>query len=70
MQVMSHNKMNGVGQYNLLQCVTRKHVGVCVCLYTVGVSVEKRDVRERVFTFCPQLLPYGTDLFQYNETGI
>lgn len=62
--------MNSVGQYNLLQCFTRKHVGVYVCLYTVGVSVEKRDVRERVFTFCPPLLPYGTDLFPYNETGI
>lgn len=33
MQVMSHNKMNGVGQYNLLQCVTRKHVGVCLSLH-------------------------------------
>lgn len=44
-------------------------VCVCVCFYTVGVSVEKRDVRERVFTFCPPLLPYGTELLPYDETG-
>lgn len=39
----------------------RKHVGVYVSLHTVGVSVEKKDVRERVFTFCPVLLSHGTD---------
>lgn len=37
-----------------------KHVSMYFSLYTVGVSVEKRDVRERVFSFCHLPLSHGT----------
>lgn len=53
--------MADVSQWHLLKHLTLK-MSVCVFLYTVGVSVEKRDVRERVFTFSPVLLCYGTDI--------
>lgn len=38
-------------------------------LHTVGVSVEKRDVRDRVFTFFPLQLSHGTDIKQSDPVG-
>lgn len=53
--------MENVSTY-LFVHLNRNGVSVCFSLYTVGVSVEKRDVRERVFSFCPVLLSHGTDI--------
>lgn len=59
--LLSENQMADVSQWHLFKHLNL-NMSVCVSLYTVGVSVEKRDVRERVFTFSPVLLSHGTDI--------